>query len=95
MCVTYLQLSQTHVCNYVFYFRSCGTIPGFWTGGCVSIRKRLTQTAIHITDISSCQDGNTARNAQLVSLYYSFTADTTTNLMSKSFPHIPKQNHST
>lgn len=26
----------THAGNYVFYFRSCGTIPGFWSGGCVS-----------------------------------------------------------
>jgi hypothetical protein len=44
------------------YFRSCGTISGFWTGGC---------------------SGNTAKTAQLASLHYSFTVDTSTNLMSK------------
>ncbi|KAH7089559.1 hypothetical protein FB567DRAFT_618786 [Paraphoma chrysanthemicola] len=51
--------------NYIMYFRSCGTIPGFWTGGC---------------------SGNPAKNAQLASLYYSFTVDTTTNLMIMALP---------
>jgi hypothetical protein len=47
--------------NYVMYFRSCGTISGFWKGGC---------------------KGNSAKGAQLASLYYSFTVDKSTNLMS-------------
>ncbi|KAF1930601.1 uncharacterized protein M421DRAFT_377665 [Didymella exigua CBS 183.55] len=51
--------------NYVFYFRSCGTISGFWTGGCA---------------------GNAAKDAQLVSLYYSFTVDTATNIMVMALP---------
>ncbi|KAJ8116804.1 hypothetical protein OPT61_g1843 [Boeremia exigua] len=55
----------THIGNYVFYFRSCGTISGFWKGGC---------------------EGHAAKNAQLTSLFYSFTADTITNLMIMALP---------
>ncbi|KAH6639598.1 hypothetical protein C7974DRAFT_449703 [Boeremia exigua] len=55
----------THAGNYFFYFQSCGTIPGFWKGGCV---------------------GESPKHAQLVSLYYSFTVDTTTNLMIMALP---------
>jgi hypothetical protein len=54
--------TQTFTGNYIMYFRSCGTISGFWRGGCI---------------------GNSAKEAQLASLYYSFTADTSTNVMSK------------
>jgi len=50
------------------YFRSCGTVSGFWTGGCT---------------------GDAAKRAQLDSLYYSFSVDTATNLMSKSFVANP------
>ncbi|KZM25828.1 uncharacterized protein EKO05_0002547 [Ascochyta rabiei] len=55
----------TYIGNYVFYFRSCGSISGFWTGGC---------------------SGDAAEQAQLTSLFYSFTADTTTNLTIMALP---------
>ncbi|KAF2996220.1 hypothetical protein E8E13_002562 [Curvularia kusanoi] len=55
----------THVGNYFFYFRSCGTIPGFWQDGCT---------------------GDSAKHAQLVSLYYSFSVDTATNLIIMALP---------
>ncbi|KAF2031607.1 hypothetical protein EK21DRAFT_35065, partial [Setomelanomma holmii] len=51
--------------NYIMYFRSCGTISGFWNDAC---------------------SGNKAKNAQLASLYYSFTVDTSTNLMIMALP---------
>ncbi|CAI9625696.1 hypothetical protein GT037_000857 [Alternaria burnsii] len=51
--------------NYFFYFQSCGTIPGFWTGGCT---------------------GKGPHNTQLISLYYSFSADTSTNVMIMALP---------
>ncbi|KAF1947957.1 hypothetical protein EJ02DRAFT_391409 [Clathrospora elynae] len=51
--------------NYIMYFRSCGTISGFWMGGCI---------------------GDTAKHAQLASLYYSFAVDIATNLMIMALP---------
>ncbi|RYN26799.1 hypothetical protein AA0118_g151 [Alternaria tenuissima] len=51
--------------NYFFYFQSCGTIPGFWTGGCT---------------------GKGPHNTQLIGLYYSFSADTSTNVMIMALP---------
>ncbi|KAF1837316.1 hypothetical protein BDW02DRAFT_160761 [Decorospora gaudefroyi] len=51
--------------NYFFYFQTCVTISGFWTGGC---------------------SGSGPKHAQLVSLYYSFTTDTSTNLMIMALP---------
>ena len=60
-------LRQAQVGNYVLYFRSCGTIPGFWNDGC---------------------SGSSAVHSQLVSLYYSFAADTSTNFMSM-YPFKP------
>ncbi|XP_014560490.1 hypothetical protein COCVIDRAFT_88942 [Bipolaris victoriae FI3] len=51
--------------NYHFYFKSCGTPSGFWTGGC---------------------GGKARHNAQLFSLYFSFVADTSTNLMIMALP---------
>ncbi|KAH6872353.1 hypothetical protein BKA58DRAFT_468154 [Alternaria rosae] len=55
----------TFVGNYAFYFQSCGTIPGFWTGGCT---------------------GEGPHHTQLVSLYYSFSADISTNMMIMALP---------
>ncbi|KAF2844787.1 hypothetical protein T440DRAFT_547000 [Plenodomus tracheiphilus IPT5] len=57
----------THVGNYTFYFRSCGTLSGFWKGGCVSFtpQKPTCRTDSH---------------------YYSFAADTSTNLMIMALP---------
>lgn len=45
----YANSAQSHAGNYVFYFRSCGTIPGFWTGGCVSLPSSTLGNATGLT----------------------------------------------
>ena len=49
------------------------------------MRELLHSTAFK-TELNRIENGNTAKHPQLTSLYYSFTVDTTTNLMSK-LPH--------
>jgi hypothetical protein len=67
--------------NYLFYFKSCGTISGLWSGEYVG--HYVLRTSFQVLILITTQTGDARKHAQLVSLYYSFTADTSTNRMSK------------